>query len=130
MLSASFGEGDRTSTREHRSATTGRVAICDKGSGRASEAVPQRRDSSRFLYLCSAIVDQELEIGLLSIAVPLRDSSGTVVAAPNASTHAQRVSTQEVRTRFLPALLATAQELALLLAPGVGARSFAPPPAH
>ena len=77
-----------------------------------------------------AIVDQELEIGLLSIAVPLRDSSGTVVAALNASTHAQRVSRQEVLTRFLPALLATAQELSLLLAPGSGVRSFAPPPAQ
>jgi IclR family transcriptional regulator, pca regulon regulatory protein len=76
-----------------------------------------------------AIVDQELEIGLLSIAVPLRDSSGTVVAALNASTHAQRVSRQEVQTRFLPALLATAQELSLLLAPS-GARSFALPPAQ
>lgn len=77
-----------------------------------------------------AIVDQELEIGLLSIAVPVWDSSGTVVAALNASTHAQRVSRQDVQTRFLPALLATAQELSLLLAPGVGARSFVPPAAH
>jgi IclR family transcriptional regulator, pca regulon regulatory protein len=77
-----------------------------------------------------AIVDQELEIGLRSIAVPLRDSSGTVVAALNASTHAQRVSTQEMQTRFLPALRATAQELSLLLAPGAGARSFVQPPAH
>ena len=77
-----------------------------------------------------AIVDQELEIGLLSVAVPLRDSSGAVVAALNASTHAQRVSRQEVQTRFLPALLATAQELSLLLAPGSGARSFAPTPAR
>ena len=77
-----------------------------------------------------AIVDQELEIGLLSIAVPVWDSSGTVVAALNASTHAQRVSRQDVQTRFLPALLATAQELSLLLAPGVGARSFVPPTAH
>lgn len=77
-----------------------------------------------------AIVDQELEIGLRSIAVPLRDSSGTVVAALNASTHAQRVSIQEMQTRFLPALRATAQELSLLLAPGAGARSFAQAPAY
>lgn len=77
-----------------------------------------------------AIVDQELEIGLRSIAVPLRDSSGTVVAALNASTHAQRVSTQDMQTRFLPALRATAEELCLLLAPEAGARSFAQAPAY
>src|SRR5208282_327821 len=77
-----------------------------------------------------AIVDQELEIGLRSIAVPLRDSSGAVVAALNASTHAQRVLLQEMQTRFLPALRATAQELSLLFASRAGARSFAQPPAH
>ena len=77
-----------------------------------------------------AIVDQELEIGLRSIAVPLRDSTGTVVAALNASTHAQRVPMQEMQTRFLPTLHAAAQELSLLLAPGPGANSFAPPLAH
>ncbi len=77
-----------------------------------------------------AIVDQELEIGLRSIAVPLRDSSSTVVAALNASTHAQRVSMQEMQTRFLPALRAAAQELSLLLAPGAGAHSFATAPAY
>jgi len=77
-----------------------------------------------------ALVDQELEIGLRSIAVPLRDSSGTVVAALNASTHAQRVSMQDMQTRFLPVLRATAVELALLLAPGAGARSFALAPVY
>ena len=77
-----------------------------------------------------AIVDQELEIGLRSIAVPLGDASGAVVAALNASTHAQRVSMQEMQTRFLPALQAAAAELSLLLAPGTGARSFEQPPAQ
>jgi len=62
--------------------------------------------------------------------VPLRDSSGTVVAALNASTHAQRVSMQDMQTRFLPLLRATAVELALLLAPGAGARSFALAPVY
>jgi len=71
-----------------------------------------------------AIVDQELEIGLRSIAVPLRDASGTVVAALNASTHAQRVSLHEMQSRFLPALYAVAQELSLLLAPGAGGRNW------
>lgn len=62
-----------------------------------------------------AIVDQELEIGLRSIAVPLRDVSGSVVAALNASTHAQRVSMQQMQARFLPPLRMAAKELSLLL---------------
>jgi len=37
-----------------------------------------------------AAVDQELEAGVRSIAVPIRDSSGRVVAAINASAHAAR----------------------------------------
>ena len=75
------------------------------------------QDVSRDGY---AIVDQELEIGLRSIAVPLRDVSGAVVAALNASTHAQRVSIQQMQSRFLPPLRMAAQELSLLLA----SRSF------
>lgn len=77
-----------------------------------------------------AIVDQELEIGLRSIAVPLQDSSGTVVAALNTSTHAQRISMEEMQTMFLPALRVAAHELSLLLAPEAGSRTFAPPQAY
>jgi IclR family transcriptional regulator, pca regulon regulatory protein len=62
-----------------------------------------------------AIVDQELELGLRSMAVPVRDMSGNVVAALNISTHASRVTAEELETRGLPALLAAAQELTLAL---------------
>ena len=58
-----------------------------------------------------AIVDQELEIGLRSMAVPVRDLSGNVVAALNISTQASRVSAEELLSRCLPALLGAAQEL-------------------
>nr|BFE90838.1 hypothetical protein GCM10020185_13740 [Pseudomonas brassicacearum subsp. brassicacearum] len=51
------------------------------------------------------IVDQELEQGLRSIAVPVYDASGQVVAALNVSTHAGRVSRNELEQRFLPGLL-------------------------
>lgn len=71
-----------------------------------------------------ALVDQELEVGLRSIAVPVRNPEGRVVAALNAGTHAQRVSIQEMHARFLPALRSAAQELALLLAPWAGFRNF------
>jgi IclR family pca regulon transcriptional regulator len=49
-----------------------------------------------------ATVDQELEDGLRSAAVPLRDGSGAVVAALNVSVHASRASMQALRRSFLP----------------------------
>ena len=62
-----------------------------------------------------AIIDQELELGLRSMAVPVRSSTGRVVAAINVGAHGQRVSLQDMLTRFLPYLRAAAQELSLLL---------------
>jgi IclR family pca regulon transcriptional regulator len=54
-----------------------------------------------------AIVDQELEEGLRSMAAPLHDRSGAVVAAVNVSVHASRTSVDEMRDKLLPRLLAT-----------------------
>jgi len=62
-----------------------------------------------------AIVDQELELGLRSIAVPVRDLSGKVVAAMNISTQAPRVPVAELERRFLPELQAAAGELGAML---------------
>ena len=60
------------------------------------------------------IVDQELEIGLRSMAVPITTANDNVVAAVNVGAHAQRVSIQQMQTRFLPHLRAAAQELGTL----------------
>jgi IclR family transcriptional regulator, pca regulon regulatory protein len=54
-----------------------------------------------------AATDQELEEGLRSIAAPLRDASGSVVAALNLSVHASRASMAVLRRDFLPAVLST-----------------------
>jgi IclR family pca regulon transcriptional regulator len=61
-----------------------------------------------------ALVDQELEIGLRSIAVPVRGVTGAVVAAMNVSTQAARVSRREMEGRFLPALEQGASEVGQL----------------
>jgi IclR family pca regulon transcriptional regulator len=61
------------------------------------------------------LVDQELELGLRSIAVPVRDAAGRVLAAMNVGTQAARVPLREMERRFLPALRAAAAELGLLL---------------
>jgi IclR family pca regulon transcriptional regulator len=58
-----------------------------------------------------AIVDEELELGLRSIAVPLRGLSGQVVAAINVSTQAARFSVPEMRWRILPILKQAAAEI-------------------
>jgi IclR family pca regulon transcriptional regulator len=62
-----------------------------------------------------AINDEELELGLRSIAVPVRGASGQVVAALNVGAQAGRVSVERMREQFLPVLLRGAQELSVLL---------------
>jgi IclR family pca regulon transcriptional regulator len=58
-----------------------------------------------------ALVNQELEEGLRSIAVPIRGRGGAVIAAMNVSTHAARVSEAQLQEEFLPALQATASQI-------------------
>lgn len=58
-----------------------------------------------------AIVDQELEDGLRSVAVPVRDSSGRVVAALNMSAHASRATLDHLRRRVLPHLVETGRRI-------------------
>lgn len=54
-----------------------------------------------------AATDQELEDGLRSIAAPLHDATGDVVAALNLSAHASRASMAVLRREFLPVLRET-----------------------
>jgi IclR family pca regulon transcriptional regulator len=62
-----------------------------------------------------ALVEEELEVGLRSIAVPVRGASGEVVAALNVGAQATRVSSRQMKTEFLPVLLRGSQEMAVLL---------------
>ena len=56
-----------------------------------------------------ALVDQELEEGLISLAAPIHDADGRVTAAVNISTHASRGPAELVRARFLGPLRETAK---------------------
>lgn len=58
-----------------------------------------------------ALVDEELEEGLRSIAVPVRDRLGRVVAAVNVSTHASRSTVARTRDDLLPPLRAAAARI-------------------
>lgn len=55
-----------------------------------------------------AIVDGELELGLRSLAVPVRGRDGSVAAALNVSTSATRDSVERLRHEHLPLALETA----------------------
>ncbi|MBP2479018.1 IclR family pca regulon transcriptional regulator [Crossiella equi] len=54
-----------------------------------------------------ALVDGELEDGLRSIAAPIRDHTGKVVAAVNIATHASRATPESMEADLLPRLLET-----------------------
>ena len=58
-----------------------------------------------------ALVDQELEVGLRSIAAPIHGRDGTVIAAVNLSAHAGRRTVANLRRELLPPLLATARRI-------------------
>lgn len=61
-------------------------------------------------------VDQQLEVGLRSIAVPLRDGNGKVFAAFNCSVHAGRVSKEALQNEFLPLLQKTGEKISQAMA--------------
>ncbi|GAA0954823.1 IclR family transcriptional regulator domain-containing protein [Actinocorallia libanotica] len=58
-----------------------------------------------------ALVDQELEEGLRSLAVPVRDRAGRVIAALNTACHAAAETPAASRARLLPPLRAAAAAL-------------------
>lgn len=65
-----------------------------------------------------ALVDQELEDGLRSIAVPVHGQAGNVVAAMNLSTHASRRTPAAIRRELLPRLQEAAAGIEADLAAG------------
>jgi IclR family pca regulon transcriptional regulator len=62
-----------------------------------------------------ALIDEELELGLRAIAVPLLDGRGRVAAAINVGAQAARVPAERMRAEFLPRLLAIQREMRPLL---------------
>jgi len=62
-----------------------------------------------------ALCDQEYEVGLRSLAVPVFAPNGRAVATINLSGNAPRISALEMQTRFLPHLRNAANELAVFL---------------
>ncbi|WP_323120495.1 IclR family transcriptional regulator [Burkholderia alba] len=63
-----------------------------------------------------AIVDQELEAGLISLSAPIRNRRGQVIAAMNISGNAQRHTAKQMVKAFLEPLLQAAQTVSELVA--------------
>ena len=82
-------------------------SIIDKK--RLAEAIHRARSQGYVL------VDQELELGLRTMAVPLKNFRGEVVAAMNISVHAGRMTLEQMTERCLPALLKIQVELNAML---------------
>ena len=70
-----------------------------------TSATALRRELRKIRAQGWALVDQELEEGLRSIAAPIRDADGQVIAAINISTHAGRRTLNTIVEEFLQPLL-------------------------
>ncbi|HEX5402264.1 MAG TPA: IclR family transcriptional regulator C-terminal domain-containing protein [Pseudonocardiaceae bacterium] len=55
-----------------------------------------------------ALTDEQLTLGIRSVAAPLRDGTGTVIAAVNVNAHAAETSVDHLVEHHLPLLLRTA----------------------
>ena len=58
-----------------------------------------------------ALADEELALGVRSVAVPVRDGTGTVRAAMNVTVHAAETSTEALLDVYLPLLQRAASEV-------------------
>ena len=72
---------------------------------RLAEVLAETRDQGY------GVVDQELEDGLRSVAVPILDARAETFAAVNVSAHSSRVSLDELRTTYLVRLIETAAKI-------------------
>lgn len=77
--------------------------------------VTDEKHFRELIYQCRdegfALVDQELEEGVRSIAAPIKNRRGEVIAAMNVSCHASRVDVPGMHEAFKPRLLEAAAEI-------------------
>ncbi len=89
-----------------------KVRLTDKAiSGKTALLARTRSDHAQGY----SIVDEELEKGLRSIAVPIVTRAGEAVGAINLSAHSSRTTRTDLRDRFLPKLDAVARTISRTL---------------
>lgn len=81
-----------------------RAALTPRTRRTVTDPAALRRVVATALAEGAAFTDEELELGLLSIAVPVRDGTGRIVAAMSLSASSARLSLAELRARYLPVL--------------------------
>lgn len=113
--------------------STGRVLLA----GRSDDAIQQRLRTTgplkkltaktktspdeildeikRIRQIGYALNDEEIEIGLRVIAVPVRNGTGSIVAALCVSTHSGRFEIDQLQERFLPILRTASEKLGQLV---------------
>jgi len=72
---------------------------------------PLREEILRVRRQGWAQVDQELEIGLTSLAAPILTRAGKVLAAVNIGMHSSRMTAADMQREILPRLLETARKI-------------------
>lgn len=77
-----------------------------------------REEAARVRERGWAMVDQELEIGLVAIAVPVTGRDGRTTAALSVSSNSARTTVDDLRDRCLPPLRKTAEAISTVLARG------------
>ncbi len=87
------------------------AALEPRTSHTITDAVELRAELERVRQQGWCLLDQELEDGVRSVAVPVHDASGRVVAAVNTSAHATRVPLETLRDDFLPPLQGCAHQI-------------------
>jgi IclR family pca regulon transcriptional regulator len=89
----------------------GRVELVPLTTRTVTDPVAMRRVLLEVREQGFALVDQELEDGVRSVAAPLRDARGRVVGALNVSAHAARTTLDRLRREFVPTLLETTEAI-------------------
>jgi IclR family pca regulon transcriptional regulator len=62
-----------------------------------------------------AIVDQELELGMRAVAVPVYDRRQQLVFAINVSSHISTVSLKDIVDKFIPIMQQAARDMTMAL---------------
>ena len=92
---------------KHQFASFTKHTITDKKELRAAVEKARRNRYS--------LMDQQLEIDLRSLAVPVQNAGGRTIAAMNVSTRASRTQKKQMLDEFLPLLWETADKMRPLL---------------
>jgi IclR family transcriptional regulator, pca regulon regulatory protein len=112
--------------------SSGRILLADKGDEEIAQLLQKAKieartpktitDRKKILDIIRGVREagyaannEELELNLFGLSVPLRNRSGRVVAALNVNSQAVRVTQRRLKDELLPALKSTAESLSGIL---------------